>query len=167
MATRILFHSLPPAVLHGARSGSWIVLRSLALLIGLLLSCIPARSQHQQAFVFATDATNPKSIDVYTRNDLTGVLTPVPGSPFPSKEPVNVVTLDFQGRFLFTASDNPGSSGSPFASSFTNQPVFLSTESSGQFLYVINFNSSQSQASAVESFRSPSTQLVLANAPPI
>lgn len=107
MATRIPFHSLPHTASSRARSGCRNVLRSLALLIGLLLNCIPARSQLQQAFVFAADPANPKSIDVYTRNDLTGVLTPVPGSPFPSKEPVNVMALDFKGRFLFTGSDNP------------------------------------------------------------
>ncbi len=169
MATPIVFHPIPPAAPHVGRAGCWNILRSLALLIGLFLCTIPARAQLQQPFVFSADPANPKSVAVYTRNDLTGILTPVPGSPFPSKEPVNVMTLDFKGRFLFTASYNPSNismftvdpntgalqevANSPFASQSTNDPVFLSTESSGQFLYVINFNGSQPNVSSVESFQ--------------
>src|SRR5882672_3460385 len=79
------------------------------------------------------------------------------------------MTLDFKGRFLFTASYNPSKISmfvvdpntgalqevlnSPFASLSTNDPVFLSTESSGQFLCVINFNGSQPNVSSVESFQ--------------
>jgi hypothetical protein len=79
------------------------------------------------------------------------------------------MTLDFTARFLFTATHNPSKISmftvdpntgalqevpkSPFASPSTNSPVFLSTESTGQFLYVINFNSSQPDVSSVESFQ--------------
>jgi len=80
--------------------------RLLLLAFILPLSFFPLRAQLQQPFVFSTDLTNPSSIDVYTRNDITGVLTPLVGSPFPSREPVSVMTLDFKGRFLFTASSN-------------------------------------------------------------
>jgi hypothetical protein len=139
------------------------------LVIGLFFCFTSARAQLQLPFVFAADPANPKSVDVYTRNDLTGVLTPVPGSPFPSREEVNVMTLDFTARFLFTATHNPSKISmftvdpntgalqevpkSPFASPSTNSPVFLSVESSGQFLYVINFNSSQPDVSSIESFQ--------------
>jgi len=101
----------------------------------------------------------------------------VPGSPFPSKEPVNVMSLDFAGRFLFTACNNPSKismftvdpntgalqevTNSPFASPSTNSPVFLSTESTGQFLYVINFNGSQAGASTFESFQIDAVNLGL------
>jgi hypothetical protein len=138
-------------------------------LMALILFSIPARAQLQQPFVFAVDPVNSRTIDVFTRNDLTGVLTRVAGSPFPSKESVNVMTIDFKGRFLFTASYNPSNvsmftidpntgalqevTNSPFASTATNQPVFLSAESSGQFLYVINFNGSQPGASSIETFQ--------------
>jgi 6-phosphogluconolactonase (cycloisomerase 2 family) len=123
------------------------------------------RAQFQSAFVFAADSAG---VAVYTRNDVTGVLTPVAGSPFPSKEAVTSIALDFTSRYLFTA--NRATSkismftidpitgtlqevpNSPFASIFTDQPMFLSTESSGQFLYVINFNGSSAFASSVESF---------------
>src|SRR5713101_5264218 len=169
MATKIEVHLYPAAACHIARVGCSIVLGSLVPLIALFLCSIPACAQLQSAFVFAADPAKPNSIDVYTRNDLTGVLTPVPGSPFPSKEPVNVMTLDFEGRYLFTASRNPSNISmftvdpntgvlqevpkSPFASPSTNDPVFLSTESSGQFLYVIDFNSSHAGASSFESFQ--------------
>jgi 6-phosphogluconolactonase (cycloisomerase 2 family) len=131
--------------------------------------------------VFAVDPANPRGIAVYTRNDLTGVLTPVPDSPFPSREEVNVMTLDFTAQFLFTATHNPSKISmftvdpntgalqevpkSPFASSSTNSPVFLSTESSGQFLYVINFNSSQPDVSSVDSFQIDPVNLDLIPSP--
>lgn len=139
--------------------------RALCFLCAVLACSSPSRAQFQSAFVFAAD---PAGVAVYTRNDVTGLLTPVAGSPFPSKEAVTSMALDFTGRYLFTA--NRATSkismftidpitgalqevpNSPFASLFTNQPVFLSTESSGQFLYVINFNGSSSFVSSVESF---------------
>jgi hypothetical protein len=107
MATQTVFQTLPPSDPCTARAEYSTTLRSLALLIVLFLCSIPARAQLQQPFVFTVNPANPLSIAVYTRNDLTGILTPVPGSPFPSKESVNVMTLDFKGRFLFTASFNP------------------------------------------------------------
>jgi hypothetical protein len=93
----------PPPASRVGRAGCWNVLRSLALVIGLFLCSISTRAQLQQPFAFCGDPANPKGIAVYTRNDLTGVLTPVPGSPFPSREAVNVMTLDFKARFLFAA----------------------------------------------------------------
>jgi len=73
------------------------------------LSCpLSARAQLQQPFVFAVDTAGPNpGILVFTRNDATGVLTPVPGSPFPSKAPVNLLALDFNGRFLFVGTSTP------------------------------------------------------------
>src|SRR6266404_854857 len=169
MATQIAFDPLPPAASHVGRKGGSTLLRSLTLMTALFVCAIPAHAQLQSAFVFAADPANPKSVSVYTRNDVTGILTPVAGSPFPSKEPVNVMTLDFKGRFLFTASYNPSKISmfvvdpntgalqevlnSPFASLSTNDPVFLSTDSSGQSLCVINFNGSQPNVSSVESFQ--------------
>jgi len=169
VATHIVFHPLPHAASRLGRAGSSTLLRSLTLITALFICAIPARAQLQSTFVFAANPANPNSVAVYTRNDVTGVLTPVPGSPFASKEPVNVMTLDFAGRFLFTASNSPSKvsmftvdpntgalhevANSPFASPFTNTPVFLSTESSGRFLYVINFNGSQAGASSFESFQ--------------
>lgn len=139
--------------------------RTLCFLCAVLACSSSLRAQFQSAFVFAAD---PAGVAVYTRNDITGVLTPVAGSPFRSKEAVTSIALDFTGRYLFTA--NRATSkismftidpitgtlqevpNSPFASIFTDQPMFLSTESSGQFLYVINLNGSSASVSSVESF---------------
>jgi hypothetical protein len=81
---------------------------------------------------------------------------------------VNELALDFKGRFLFvgtsmnnmemyTIDANTGAlqevPNSPFASP-TTSPQFLFTESSGQFLYVIDFTSASSpNNSLVESFQ--------------
>jgi hypothetical protein len=89
---------------------------------------------------------------------------------------VNELALDFKGRFLFagtsanniemyTIDPNTGAlkevPHSPFASS-TTSPEFLSTESSGQFLYVVDLpSSSNPNASAVESFQIDAANLDL------
>ncbi len=169
MAKQILSHPVSPAVSRTGRLAQSNLLCILATLFGLFLCSIPARAQLQQPFVFAANPNGPgPGILVYTRNDITGVLTPAPGSPFPSRAPVNSLALDFKGRFLFVATSenniemftidpNTGAlqevPNSPFASP-TTRPQFLSTESSGQFLYVIDLpGASGPNVSAVESFQ--------------
>jgi hypothetical protein len=161
-----------------SREASLIPLPSLAATLRFIFfacaifACsVPAHAQFQQPFVFCASVgpggTGP-GISVFTRNDITGILTPVPGSPFLSRAPVNELALDFKGRFLFvgtsanniemyTIDPNTGAlqevPNSPFASP-TTSPEFLSTESSGQFLYVVDLpSSSNPNASAVESFQ--------------
>src|SRR5258708_12098787 len=101
MATRTVFQTLPSSDLCTARAEYSTALRLLALLIVLFLYSFPAREQLQQPFVFTVNPANPLSIAVYTRNDLTAILTPVPGSPFPRSEPVKSITLCFNCHFLF------------------------------------------------------------------
>lgn len=149
-----------------------------AIWLSLLLTwALPARAQVQQPFVFAVNTAGPSpGILVFSRNDATGLLTPVSGSPFPSKAPVNRLALDFNGRFLFAATSvnniemytiNSSTGAlqevpnSPFASTHTSSPAFLSTESIGQFLYVIDLNGSHANVSAVESFQIDSVNLDL------
>jgi hypothetical protein len=60
-------------------------LRHTVLFVLLLLCSIPVCAQYQQPFVFSTAGA------VMTRNDQTGVLTPVAGSPF---APALLQTLD-------------------------------------------------------------------------
>ena len=177
MATQILCNPAVPAVPSGNHPWLSNLPRALAVLLGLFLCSISARAQLQQPFVFAADPFGPgPGILVYTRNDASGVFTPVPGSPFPSRAPVNSLALDFKGRFLFVATSqnniemytidpNTGSlqevSNSPFASP-TTRPEFLSTESSGQFLYVVDSPSSSGpNVSAVESFQIDAANLNL------
>ena len=147
------------------------------MLFSLLLGSLSARAQLKQPFVFGPNTAGPgPGILVFVRNDATGVLTPVPGSPFPSKAPVNRLALDFNGRFLFVATSanniemytidpNTGAlqevPNSPFASATTNGVVFMSTESTGQFLYVIDSVGSKPNVSAVESFQIDAVNLDL------
>jgi hypothetical protein len=177
MATRVFLNHPSYAVSLLGRPSFFNLLRTLAVLFGFSLCTIPARAQLQQPFVFAVDTNGPgPSILVYTRNDITGMLTPVAGSPFPSRAPVNSLALDFRGRFLFAATSqnniemytidpNTGALqevlNSPFASP-TTRPEFLSTESSGQFLYVIDRpGPSGPPVSAVESFQIDAVNLSL------
>jgi hypothetical protein len=181
MAMRFLYCFLPLAGLAANPSRRLASFRAGLALMVLLVSSTLARGQFQQPFVFtaAATASSPPgpAIAVYARNDVTGVLTPVPGSPFPTREPANYLALDFKGRFLFVATSlnniemftidsNTGAlqevPNSPFASSHTTSPVFLSTESTGQFLYVVNDAGSQPNVSAVESFQIDAVNLNLA-----
>src|SRR5260370_24548309 len=83
MATKIVFHPLPLAAPRVGRLGYLNWLRALAFLIGLSICSISPRAQLQQPFVFSANPDNPNSVAVFTRNDLTGLLTAHPGSPFP------------------------------------------------------------------------------------
>src|SRR5258708_12353551 len=177
MAIQILFSPVVPAVPF--RDHSWFSKspHALAVLLGLFLWVTAAHGQIEEAFGFAADRLGPgRGILVYSRNDVSGVLTPVPGSPFPSGAPVNSLALDFKGRFLFVATSqnniemytidpNTGAlqevPNSPFASP-TTRPQFLSTETSGQFLYVVDMpGSSGPNVSAVESFQIDAVNLDL------
>ena len=58
MATKIVFHPLPPPAAHVGRAGCWNALRPLALVIGLFLCSISARAQLQQPLLFSGDPAN-------------------------------------------------------------------------------------------------------------
>ncbi|HEV1994958.1 MAG TPA: choice-of-anchor D domain-containing protein [Candidatus Acidoferrum sp.] len=107
-----------------------------------------------------------------TRNDQTGVLTPVSGSPF---APAVFQTLDVQGRFLFGPGTNAihmyqvnSTTGvysevpnSPFASPNTNQPVFIAVEPSGKYLAVVNQVGLNPGESSIETFQIDAANLAL------
>src|SRR5579864_1894341 len=115
----------------------------------------------QQQYVYGSVpiTTTTSQVAAYAKNGQTGVLTPVSGSPFQDKLTGGAMAVDALGRFLFvvnaTTSDismfqidqTTGAltevSGSPFSTGPTENlsmaaadPVCLSTEKSGQFLYV-------------------------------
>jgi 6-phosphogluconolactonase (cycloisomerase 2 family) len=88
---------------------------------------------------------------VASRNDQTGALTPVAGSPFTAAN--QSLVIDVQGRFLLaigatsihmyqitdsTTGAYQEVACSPFASSVTNQPAFIAVEPTGQFIAVVN-----------------------------
>jgi hypothetical protein len=141
-------------------------LRSLCFLGFVLASAIPSLAQFQQPFVFSTAGA------VMTKNDQTGVLTPVPGSPF---APASFQTLDVQGRFLFGLGTNSirmyqvnSTTGafsevpnSPFASANTNQPAFIAVEPTGQYIAVVNRVSPNPGEGSIETFKIDPANLAL------
>jgi len=124
----------------------WKTLITAAYGLAFSASLVPsARAQLQQPLVFSSAGA------VAVRNDQTGALTVVAGSPFtPANQPL---ALDVQGRYLFAigtssihmysiTNSTTGAyqevTGSPFASAVTNQPAFIAVEPTGQFIAVVN-----------------------------
>src|SRR6476646_2763948 len=121
------------------------LLTSFAALISAGANVPSALAQFQQPLVFSSGGA------VAVRNDQTGALTPVAGSPFAAVN--KSLTIDVQGRFLFAIGVNSirmfqvtnSTTGayqevanSPFASADTNQPAFIAVEPSGQYIAVVN-----------------------------
>jgi hypothetical protein len=119
-----------------------IVLSAFAFVVVIVPE---AHAQLQQPLVFSSAGA------VASRNDQTGGLTPVAGSPFAAANQSFVI--DVQGRFLFaigtssihmyqiidaTTGAYQEVANSPFASSVTNQPAYIAVEPTGQFLAVVN-----------------------------
>lgn len=143
-----------------------ISLKILIFLAAIVLAtlAVPAsRAQFQQPLVFSSAGA------VAVRNDQTGALTPVSGSPF---SPSNGFTIDVQGRFLFSLGANSihmfqvtdsttgayqETPGSPFASPNTNQPTFIAVEPTGQFIAVVDTVSQNPGEALVETFQIATT----------
>ncbi|HZC65258.1 MAG TPA: choice-of-anchor D domain-containing protein [Candidatus Dormibacteraeota bacterium] len=134
--------------------------RLIFLSFSLLALAVPASAQFQQPFVFSSGGA------VVVRNDQTGALTPVSGSPFPATN--QTLTLDVQGRYLFGIGVNSihmyaiidsdtGAyqevANSPFASANTDSPVFVAVEPTGNFLAVVNSQTSGTAFGNVETFQ--------------
>ena len=142
----------------------------LILIVTVLLCSNLAHAQFQQPFVFSSAGA------VMTRNDQTGVLTPVTGSPY---APASFQILDVQGRFLFGVGTNSihmylvnSTTGaysevpnSPFASPHTDQPVFLAVEPTGKYLAVINQVGLNPGESSIETFQIDAPNLALVPVP--
>ncbi len=127
----------------------WRILIVLAVLASAAFQLPCARAQLQQPLVFSSGGA------VASRNDQSGVLSPVATSPFlaPNQAPSSPFTIDVQGRFLFALGVNSirmfqitdSTTGayqevanSPFASPVTDQPAFIAVEPTGQYLAVVN-----------------------------
>jgi len=106
---------------------------------------------YTSAFTYATNATS-NDISAYGIAPATGVLTPVPGGPFPAGGFPFGVASDVGGHFVF-ASNNGGGSvsaftinsatgalsaapGSPFAAG--SQPYAVAVDAGAHFVYVTN-----------------------------
>lgn len=145
------------------RSRAKIDWKVLIVLFGLLSSALNAPSalaQFQQPLVFSSAGA------IAVRNDQTGALTPVAGSPFTAVN--QALTIDVQGRFLFAIGPNSirmfqvtdSTTGayqevanSPFASSNTNQPAFIAVEPTGQYIAVLDRVGQNPGEALVETFQ--------------
>ena len=136
-------------------------LPKLLALASLIFCCSNlALAQLPQPLVFSSGGA------VVLRNDQTGSLTPVTGSPFNSAG--QNLTIDVQGRFLFS----PGTDSihmyhvtdattgayqevphSPFSSSNTKSPAFIAVEPTGQYIAVVNLVGQLPGESLVETFK--------------
>jgi len=151
--------------LHSCATKYLKILIILAVLASAATSVPSARAQLQQPLVFSSAGA------VASRNDQTGALTPVVGSPF---APANQsLVIDVQGRFLFAIGTSSihmfqitnSTTGayqevpcSPFASSTTDQPAFIAVEPSGKYLAVVNRVGQNPGDGSVETFAiSPSS----------
>ena len=100
------------------------------------------------------------------RNDQTGALTPVAGSPFTAVN--QALTIDVQGRFLFAIGSHSirmfqitdsttvayhEVANSPFASPNTNQPAFIAVEPTGQYIAVVDRVGQNPGEALVETFQ--------------
>ena len=146
---------------------------ALSAFVTIIAGIPSASAQLQQPFVFQN---NGASVFAGIRNDITGAITEVNGSPFPSRVVNEVYALDFKGRYLFAASSSSkvsmftvdSNSGalqevptSPFASTITNGPAFIATEITGQYVFVVNSAGSAAGEISVEAFQIDSVNLAL------
>ena len=121
------------------------ILIFFAALVSASAQAPSALAQFQQPLVFSSAGA------VAVRNDQTGSLAPVAGSPFAAAN--QSLTIDVQGRFLFAIGANSirmfqiidSTTGayqevanSPFASPNTSQPAFIAVEPTGQYIAVVN-----------------------------
>jgi hypothetical protein len=157
--------SLPSHKVPRLRARKYLKTLIILSVLALATSIVPsARAQLQQPLVFSSAGA------VASRNDQTGALTPVAGSPFAA--PNQSLVIDVQGRFLFAIgtssihmfqiTDSTTGAyhevvGSPFASSVTNQPAFIAVEPTGQLIAVVNRVGQNPGDGLVETFQiSPS-----------
>jgi hypothetical protein len=122
-------------------------------LFALLLASSPLPAQTQQPYLFATAQVNSSpAVGVFTRNDATGALSEVAGSPFPLLTPnCYPATMEPKARYLLgpcgdgislyqfnsatgVVSEVPNS---PFAASTGGPPDAVIAESTGQFAYAL------------------------------
>ena len=131
--------------LHSRAKNNLKILIFFAALVSAGANVPSALAQFQQPLVFSSAGA------VAVRNDQTGSLAPVAGSPFAAAN--QSLTIDVQGRYLFAIGANSirmfqitdSTTGayqevanSPFASPNTSQPAFIAVEPSGQYIAVVD-----------------------------
>jgi 6-phosphogluconolactonase (cycloisomerase 2 family) len=158
---------------HALRNPPWKTARLITALAAILLGSSPTHAQSpQQQYVYASVPVTTTTSEVAGfSKDSSGNLTAVAGSPWPDTQEGGLVAVDALGRFLFVINahsddismfwiNQDGSltevSGSPFAAAPTVNPTMtpglplcLTTENSGQFLYVGYRNGNYPQQGAI------------------
>ncbi len=163
------------------RSGNpRVVFPLLCAILSIFLVAGAARAQTQQPFLFATTqvSSNP-AVATFTRNDATGALSEVAGSPFVLLTPnCYPATMDPKARFLlgscgdgislyqFNSSTGVVSEvpNSPFAASTGGPPDAVIAESTGQFVYalrIVRSNFPTPSSATLDSFTIDATNNVL------
>lgn len=134
----------------------------ILLTVSFSSALLPAlcHAQLQQPVIFSSAGA------VAVRNDQTGALTVVQGSPF-APSTTSAFTIDVQGRYLFSVGTNSihmfqitdattGAysevCGSPFASPTTRAPLFIAVEPTGQFIAVVDDEGNNPGDASVETF---------------
>ncbi len=148
----------------------------------LLLNASPAHAQTQQPYLFATTQVNSNSaVATFTRNDATGALSEVAGSPFvlltagcyPSTiEPKARYLLGSCGDGISLYQFNSATGvvsevpNSPFAASSGTAPQAVIAEATGQYAYALRVTSSTfpvSSTATLDSFTIDATNNVLSH----
>ena len=152
-------------IVPGSRKTNYLKFLIILSALDFAALTVPAAdAQLQQPLVFSSAGA------VASRNDQTGLLTPVAGSPFTGAN--QSLVIDVQGRYLFaigassihmyeitdpTTGAYQEVANSPFASSVTNQPAYIAVEPTGQFIAVVNRVGQNPGDGLVETFQiSPS-----------
>jgi 6-phosphogluconolactonase (cycloisomerase 2 family) len=152
-------------IVPSSRATNYLITLIILPALAFAALIVPAAdAQLQQPLVFSSAGA------VASRNDQTGLLTPVAGSPFTAAN--QSLAIDVQGRYLFAIGTssihmyeitNPTTgayqevANSPFASSVTNQPAYIAVEPTGQFIAVVNRVGQNPGDGLVETFQiSPS-----------
>lgn len=168
---------LPSRILSPQKLPRYSRLTRLFLPIGAFLlggSTAFAQTSTQQYVYTSVPGSSSSAVSGFSKASATGALSQVPGSPFNERLEGGLAAIDGQGKFLFVL--NPKSNdismfqidqasgalsevaGSPFAvpptinpSQAPSQPLSISGESSGKFLFVGYFSGDFQGQSAVVS----------------
>lgn len=149
---------------------TWVFPAATFWIYALLISAFAGpscKAQTQQPFLFAGEASNGQvtGFAVFVRNDQTGDLSEVAGSPFTSLHSGTcmMTVVDAKGRFLYgpcglgasmyTLDATTGAvaevAGSPFAGSTDTRLGSVATESTGQYVYILKFSFNNTSASVI------------------
>jgi Lactonase, 7-bladed beta-propeller len=143
------------------RSKTLYLVASFAWLLAAAVGCLPANAQ---SFAYVANLFH-NDVSAYTIDSTTGVLSPVPGSPFAAGSGPPSVAVDPSGKFAYVANYHSNDisaynidittgvlspvPGSPFAAGLG--PNSVAVDPSGKFAYVANFFHNDISAYTIDS----------------